>query len=300
MRNTEKKSSANIDAVEWILKRKGLGKKDCFSEYGDLSKLNKDGLILSSVGKEALQEMVSDYLDLLETSAAVYERNGDYVLGIFSSGWCQLMDVASRKLCNTGSNTEALKSGKWLCHESCWNDASLKCIETGKAVDVDCMGGIKLYAVPIIAGGIPAGAVSIGYGDPPQDPSKLRELSVTYNLPLSELQKQAKAYVSRPAFINELAKQRMESVAKHIGAIVEQKQAEKAARDSEERFQRMVSLVPDMISIHDTDMNILYSNWSGFALVDKEKAMAAGCDEYLTKPLKQAELKRIINKYLSR
>lgn len=267
MRNKESYSSVSIDAIEWMLKRKELGKKDYIPEYGDLGKLNKDGLILTAVGKEALQEMVSDYLDLLETSAAVYERNGDYALGIFSSGWCQLMDVASRKLCNTTSNTEALRSGKWLCHDSCWKDASLKCIETGKPVDIDCRGGIRLYAVPIIAGGIPVGTINMGYGDPPQDPSKLHGLSETFNLPLSKLRKQAKAYVSRPAFIIELAKQRIESVAKHIGAIVEQKQAETAVRESEnklrkekDRFAKIVLTAPGAIcSLTQTADQLFFS-----------------------------------------
>ncbi len=42
-------------------------------------------------------------------------------------------------------------------------------------------------------------------------------------------------------------------------------------KQSEERFQKMLSLVPDMISIHDPDMNIIYSNWQGFAAVPPER-----------------------------
>ncbi len=53
--------------------------------------------------------------------------------------------------------------------------------------------------------------------------------------------------------------------------ITERKLAREALRESEERFQKMLSLVPDMISIHDTDMNILYSNWNGFGAVSEEK-----------------------------
>jgi two-component system, cell cycle sensor histidine kinase and response regulator CckA len=53
--------------------------------------------------------------------------------------------------------------------------------------------------------------------------------------------------------------------------ITERKLAREALRESEERFQKMLSLVPDMISIHDTDMNIIYSNWNGFGAVSEEK-----------------------------
>ncbi len=42
-------------------------------------------------------------------------------------------------------------------------------------------------------------------------------------------------------------------------------------RQSESRFQKMLSLVPDMISIQDPEMNIVYSNWSGLGEVPEEK-----------------------------
>lgn len=47
---------------------------------------------------------------------------------------------------------------------------------------------------------------------------------------------------------------------------VEQKHISK-----EEVFEKMLSLVPDMISIHDPEMNIVYSNWEGFGAVPEEK-----------------------------
>ena len=53
--------------------------------------------------------------------------------------------------------------------------------------------------------------------------------------------------------------------------ITERRRAEAALRESEERFQRILSLIPDMVSIHDTEMNILYSNWNGFGAVPEER-----------------------------
>ncbi len=44
------------------------------------------------------------------------------------------------------------------------------------------------------------------------------------------------------------------------------------------RFNRVLSLIPDMVSIHDRDMNILYSNWKGFAAVpDEKRALNTKC-----------------------
>ncbi len=53
--------------------------------------------------------------------------------------------------------------------------------------------------------------------------------------------------------------------------ITERKRAEEALQQSENRFQKMLGLIPDTISIHDPDMNIVYSNWKGFAAVPPEK-----------------------------
>ncbi len=55
--------------------------------------------------------------------------------------------------------------------------------------------------------------------------------------------------------------------------ITERKKTEKTLAESENRFQKMLGLIPDMISIHDTEMNIIYSNWQGFAAVPEDKRL---------------------------
>ncbi len=40
---------------------------------------------------------------------------------------------------------------------------------------------------------------------------------------------------------------------------------------NEKLFQEMLRMIPDMISIQDKDMNIIYSNWNGFGAVNKKK-----------------------------
>jgi len=56
-----------------------------------------------------------------------------------------------------------------------------------------------------------------------------------------------------------------------ISDITEKKQMEEELRKNEALFHNMLQAIPDMVSIHDSDLNILYSNWNGFAAVPKKK-----------------------------
>ncbi len=257
-----KESEKALKQIEWLLTKQSPARERTIHnpDYGDLTELNTSRLILDSVGKDILVDVVSDYLDLLDTSAAVYEKDGSYALGLFNSGWCKDLDLSSRSLCGTTDNEDALKSGRWHCHESCWGSASRVSIEKGEPVEIECLGGIKLYAVPIIAGGVIIGSINFGFGDPPKSPEKIKEISELYGIDYYLLIEHSNAYKTRPPYIIDLAKRRLACSARLIGEIVERKQAEKALLKSEEKIRAIFDNTFQFIGLLKPDGTLIESN----------------------------------------
>lgn len=214
-----------LNRIQWLL-QKSLGTTDgvrAEQPYGDLSELNTSRVILEAVGDSLLKEILDDGLNLLETSAAIFEANGDCALSIKASKWCRFMDERSRELA-PGDNQQAIESGKWHCNQSC-RETSLKAVESGMPIDQPCNGGIRIFAVPIKAGNDIVGAINIGYGDPPKEKGDLEELAKKYETTSEELSNQAQKYHSRPPFIIEQSKKRLLSAAHLIGEIVERRRS---------------------------------------------------------------------------
>lgn len=253
------------EAIAWMLSadvREALRESAAThpQAYGDLTELNQNGRIRQSVDPEVLSRIATEYLALLETSTAVYERDGDYALGILASGWCRLLDRASRDLCETQSNREALSCGKWLCHVSCWEDASAEAIRSRGPVDIACHGGLRIFAAPIVADGRVIGAINFGYGDPPKEPEAVRAIAEKYRVAPDTLAGAARQYRSRPPFIVELAKERLLHSASLIGTLVEKELSRQALAESEKKYSDYIENAPDGVFLADRQGRFLEAN----------------------------------------
>ena len=296
-----KKAQEELYNIEWLLTNKPQSVLHNIDSqpYGDLTELNHDKTILDAVGKEMLKEIVDDYLGLLETSAAVYEKNGDYAFGIFSSGWCKLLDNKSRELCGKKDISEALNSGKWLCHESCWTKASHTSIKTGKPTDIQCHGGINIYAQPIVAFNEIIGSINFGYGNPPKDLKTLGEIAHKFDIPLDRLIEEANAYKTRPSYFVELAKERLQTSARIIGTLVELNTTRKQLEESEVRFKALHNASFGGIAIHEKgviiECNQGLSNMTGFTY--EELIGADGVKLLIAEESRELVMKNILSAY---
>jgi len=255
----------NVREIEWLVdkslpRKRELRKKPWLQPYGDLTDLNRCRVLLDSVGRDVLADIVLDFLSLLDTSSAVYEKNGDYALGIFSSGWCRTLDRASRELCGTDDLAEALACGRWHCHESCWNDASKAAIESGEPVTIECHGGLNIFAVPIRSAGEIIGAINFGFGDPPRDPQKVKAIADKYGIDAEELQKHAEAYESRPRFLIDVARDYLVTSARLIGEIAARKSTADTLLQKKDFLESIVDTAQTIILVLDIEGRIVRFN----------------------------------------
>ncbi|MBF0458719.1 MAG: PAS domain S-box protein [Nitrospirae bacterium] len=170
------------------------------------------------IGEGQLKDIQDSYLQYLESSAAIYEVNGDYAVSLFTSGWCDFLNKASRAMCGDVPDDEAMKSGRWICHEDCWA-TSLKSIKDKRPFERECSGGCVIYAAPIVADDIVIGSVNASISNPPTDEKKIEEIADKFKVSMDKLLKLSKEYIPRPDYIRNASKRHIQTAANTIANI---------------------------------------------------------------------------------
>lgn len=238
-----KKIEDDLRKIEWLLNKQHTPlclTSDLELTNSDILCKNETGEILRSCGKYLLVDIVSDYLDLLETCASIHELDGSYALNIYRSSWCKFLNNTSTRSSELESFSKNSHSAESLCSNCRWKDSYKLFVDTGEPVDVECAGGIRIYSVPIKAGKQIIGTINFGYGDPPKDANTLKNIARKYNVNTDQLSVFAKSYESRPQFIIDIAKKRLFSSARFIGSIVERKRAEIALQKAYDEIEKVV------------------------------------------------------------
>ena len=229
---------------------------------------DKEISLKNIIGEELLNKIQDSYLKYLESSAAIYEVNGDYAAALFASKYCDFLNQASRKLAGK-TDGEALKSGRWICYEDCWA-TSLKSIKDKKPCEIECSGGIKIYAAPIIADDMVIGSNNAGVSNPPTDEKKIKEIAEKYKVDPKELLRIAKEYVPRPEYVSNAAKSHIAVAAEEITEIfmrkrsdeeiILHKKAEEKLRQAAEEWSRTFDAIADFLVIQDKDFKFIKVN----------------------------------------
>ena len=108
--STERKE---LRRIEWMLSTKskrGYGTKIQINKQpaGDSSKTTTSGFIQNSVGKNVLQDIADYYVDLLETSVSIYEKDGGLAYEAIVSKWCQSLHCTSHILCKNANDFDKI------------------------------------------------------------------------------------------------------------------------------------------------------------------------------------------------
>ncbi len=256
----KRQAEASLKAIEWLLEKptETVAGGTSFS-FGELTQLNRSRLIQESIGLTVLRDMLGGYLDLLGTSAAVFERNGDYAYRMVALGWCRLLDSASRALCKTENTATALSCGKWLCHESGFKMAETAMLSQ-EPVEGQCHCGMWNYAVPVLTEGQCIGAMVICYGDPPKDNAQLETIGRQYKLDPAELRAAAEDYEHRPPFIIEIAKSRLQNSARLIAALVQSKCYQASLHQERESLKVTLRSIGDGVITTDIQGRVVLIN----------------------------------------
>ncbi len=203
-------------------------------------RVNRSRLLLKAIGKQRLTEVGESLQTLVHTAVAIYEANGDYAVALPGAGYCRLLHEACRGLSDPADDASALSSGSWYCYESCWNQAARVAVETGRPMDLGlCMGGMSVYAVPIAVGDEVVGAISLGYGVPPQHEQGLATIARRYGLEPQLLQRAASDHRRRPDYVIEHAKGQLRLMADLLGDIYRRYQRVQAMKENQVRLQHL-------------------------------------------------------------
>ncbi len=211
-----KQAELMLKRIEWMLTKKPPLLTDVNQEqllYAPPS--HQNGLIMQSMGQQGLVSIIHEASELLRSSAAVFERNGDCAFMMLTSDWCRLMNSS------TTAGLPTVESGKLNACLACSRSEGLKAMGLATPTESMCTCGLHLYCVPVIAGGEVTGVITVTYGDPPSELADQSRLALEFQVSLGDIKNAAAAYDTRPFYIIEMAKHRLQSSALLIGSMVE-------------------------------------------------------------------------------
>jgi len=198
------------------------------------------GLMAATLGTPALASMLSEFLELTETAAAFYEKNGNFAAGMAASEW-------HRGLCSwdpglferNDPDGDGKDSGDDHAAFS-WVTAARQCVLQNEILDQPCVDGARLFFVPIRSRNEVVGVMGFGYGNIPVDPERIHHIANRYGMNEDTLDHIAASHCAHPRVVTALVKNRIVMIAKLVGEMIERKLAERELRDHQQSLEDTV------------------------------------------------------------
>jgi signal transduction histidine kinase len=187
------------------------------------------GAVLDAAGPSLLAEIGLGFEVLMGTCFSLHESNGDLTYSLPVSPWGRYEQSCLPELARAGGGDQAQARSR---------RAALQTMARGEPIELELAAEMRLYAVPIRAAGEVVGALVLGFGDPPRDAAQVAAAAARYGMDAGELQRQADAYETRPPFIVELAKRRLDGDARLLGEVVQRAKSEAQLRDARDNLAR--------------------------------------------------------------
>jgi PAS domain S-box-containing protein len=225
----QKRVGRELDRLRWMLSPPAEIVPGASDDFCAVLPADSDHVVLDAVGATLLADIAAGFQSLMGTCFSMHEANGASAYSVIVADWCRFIHIACSQsgIANGGCR-----------HQGCGADAGSRAMANGKPVEAECTGGMRLYTVPIQAGGEVVGALSMGYGEPPSELPQLVDLASQIGVDVVELEKRSASYEVRPPFIVALAKQRLVGSAHLLGEIVQRRRGELAVRDAKEKLER--------------------------------------------------------------
>ncbi len=246
-------NTTNLSELIWESKEQSLyeemiknGKQKNDSEVipqyqapeSDMVFLNESGEILKSCGKNLLLDIANHYIDLLESCCSIQEKDGSYAISIIRSPWCKYL--RNNLSCGKIAQASECQDSEVLEKKCCCKRIAQVSIESGMPVDGECIGGIRIYTIPIKVGNCSIGAINFGYDGPPKNKAILDDVARKIKTAPGPLSKCISLCTTRPQFIIDIAKKKLLSSARLIGSMVERNREKTALQQAYKEIEKVV------------------------------------------------------------
>jgi PAS domain S-box-containing protein len=276
-----------------VLPNPGKGK----SKRGSKDKKRR---LVDLVDKKVLTQIQNSYLDYLQSSAAILDAEGNYLLARISSPYCRFLNQTALKKPLSSLKRRELVPKKYLCHHNCYH-LSLKAMKTGTSCTEECHGGITVLAVPILVEGEVVGCINAGISNPPADDKAIKRIARNFKIDPQKLSRAALKHTFLPAYLFQSAKKHIVKEAETITEFCKKQILEKHLKEmslkveAKERVLGCIHQAEEELAAGIPLEKVLNKVFRGKSLFPDERESITNIAQLLRQAFEKGELERALD-----